>query len=108
MNYRKMCFEIRNELIKKISKEEHFVSNYVVYQKILFFILEKETEENINDQIDYETIWYSLRMDVMNGTKSTDFIDKGVYNNVLFMMIEMEHAEKGLVSEVLEPSEAEK
>lgn len=107
MNYRKMFFEIRNELAKKISKKEGFINDYEVYQNILFLILEKEMEENINDQIDYETIWYSLRIDLMDAVKGIDYIYKDIYRTVLFRMIEMEHAEKGVVSETLEPSEVE-
>lgn len=101
MNYKKLCFGLRNKLIEKlINKEDIYSYEKDIYQEILFVLLKQEGE-NVESNCDYEKMWFLVRKYLMDILNKYNY-EKDIYLKVLFEMINSEHAEKGLVSEVLE------
>lgn len=101
MDYKKLYIYLREQLIKEAKGDFRYCAD--TYFDILLYMSEAEIKED-----NYEKNWYLFRKKIMDRKNEiNNIICKEIFNRILDTMIEMEHAEKGLVSETLEPSEVE-
>lgn len=97
MNYKRMCFELRNKLMEIITKEKGiFEYMRCVYREILFTILKKE-ELTITNEDNYQKVWYLTRLKLTESSKFSN-TNKDIFQEVLFIMLDIEHKEKGFVA----------
>lgn len=96
MDYKKLYIHLREQLIKEAKGDFRYYAD--TYFDILLYMSEAEIKED-----NYEKNWYLLRKNIMDRKNELDDImRKEIFNRILDHVIEMEHAEKGLVSEALE------